>query len=269
MSMRIIAASSPKSASARVRASSVFPTPVGPRNKKLPIGRLGSDRPALAPDGLGDRLDGLVLSDNPLVELLLQAHEPLSLLLGELADRDAGGPADDLGYVLCGYLRHGPPASAPHLYEVCLQPGDLIPEVPGSLEVLVGHRLIFLAVEAPHLVLQSPRVLGLGPRAQPDSCCRLVHEVYGLIREEAVGDVAVGELGRRDNRLFRYLHPVVSLVAVPQATQDVYGVVDGRLLDQHGLEAALQSRVLLYVLAVLVYGRRSHHVQLAARESRL
>ena len=46
MSMRTIARSSSKRKSASDRASSVLPTPVGPRNRKEPIGRFGSDRPA-------------------------------------------------------------------------------------------------------------------------------------------------------------------------------------------------------------------------------
>src|SRR3954447_11536861 len=46
MSMRIIASSSPKRNSASVRASSVLPTPDGPRNTKEPVGRFGSLRPA-------------------------------------------------------------------------------------------------------------------------------------------------------------------------------------------------------------------------------
>ena len=46
MSMRTIARSSSNRYSARARASSVLPTPVGPRNRKLPIGRCGSERPA-------------------------------------------------------------------------------------------------------------------------------------------------------------------------------------------------------------------------------
>ena len=39
--------SSSKSASARAFASSVLPTPVGPKNKNEPIGLLGSCIPAL------------------------------------------------------------------------------------------------------------------------------------------------------------------------------------------------------------------------------
>ena len=46
MSMRTIARSSSKRKSASDRASSVLPTPVGPRKRNEPIGRLGSERPA-------------------------------------------------------------------------------------------------------------------------------------------------------------------------------------------------------------------------------
>ena len=46
MSMRTMAFSVSNRYSASALASSVLPTPVGPRNRKLPIGRLGSDRPA-------------------------------------------------------------------------------------------------------------------------------------------------------------------------------------------------------------------------------
>src|SRR5215210_2629857 len=46
MSMRTIASSSPNRNSASVRASSVFPTPEGPRKMNDPVGRFGSFRPA-------------------------------------------------------------------------------------------------------------------------------------------------------------------------------------------------------------------------------
>ena len=45
MSTRISALSVPNMASARVLDSSVLPTPVGPKNRKEPMGRLGSLRP--------------------------------------------------------------------------------------------------------------------------------------------------------------------------------------------------------------------------------
>ena len=46
MSSRIMERSSSNRNSARARASSVFPTPVGPRKMNEPIGRLGSESPA-------------------------------------------------------------------------------------------------------------------------------------------------------------------------------------------------------------------------------
>ena len=47
MSTRIMASSLPNNASASALESSVFPTPVGPRNRKEPIGRFGSLSPTL------------------------------------------------------------------------------------------------------------------------------------------------------------------------------------------------------------------------------
>jgi hypothetical protein len=57
---------------------------------------------------------------------------------------------------------------------------------------------------------------------------------------------------------------VVDLVALLQAAQDGDGVLDVRLVDQHLLEAPLQRRVLLDVLAVLVERGGADAVQLAA-----
>ena len=82
MSMRIMAFSSSNRNSARARASSVLPTPVGPRKMNEPIGRLGSFSPERARmHGVGDGLDGLVLADDALVQLLLQLQQLLHLAL--------------------------------------------------------------------------------------------------------------------------------------------------------------------------------------------
>src|SRR5229473_1132125 len=63
MSIRIIARSSSKRNSASARASSVFPTPVGPRKRNEPMGRLGSASLELA-------------------ELLLERHQRAVAKLG-------------------------------------------------------------------------------------------------------------------------------------------------------------------------------------------
>ncbi len=97
----------------------------------------------------------------------------------------------------------------------------------------------------------------------------LVDEVDGLVRQEAVGDVAVRELGRGDDRAVGDAHAVVDLVLLLEAAQDRDRVLDARLADEHRLEPALERGVLLDVLAVLVERRRADRVQLAARERRL
>ena len=59
------------------------------------------------------------------------------------------------------------------------------------------------------------------------------------------------------------------LVALLEPAQDRDRVLDTRLADVHRLEAALERRVLLDVLAVLVERGRADRAELAAREHRL
>jgi hypothetical protein len=64
MSMRTIARSSSKRKSASDLASSVLPTPVGPRKRNEPVGRSGSASPARrAAHRVRDRPHGLGLAD--------------------------------------------------------------------------------------------------------------------------------------------------------------------------------------------------------------
>ena len=86
MSIRVIARSSSNRNSARARASSVLPTPVGPRNRNEPSGRLRVAEARRAPaDGVGHGLDRLVLADDPAVEAVLHLDELLELALHEPA----------------------------------------------------------------------------------------------------------------------------------------------------------------------------------------
>ena len=90
MSMRTMARSSSNRKSASARASSVLPTPVGPRNRNEPIGRFGRQPGARPADRVRDRLDCLLLVDDPRVQRLLHVDELLHLALHQPRDRDAG-----------------------------------------------------------------------------------------------------------------------------------------------------------------------------------
>ena len=97
----------------------------------------------------------------------------------------------------------------------------------------------------------------------------LVDQVDRLVRQVAVLDVAVGEHGGGAQSVVRDRAAVVRLVAVAQAAQDLDGVVHGRLVDADLLEAALERRVALEVLAVLVERRRADRLQARPAPARL
>ena len=97
----------------------------------------------------------------------------------------------------------------------------------------------------------------------------LVDQVDRLVRQEAVGDVAVAEGGGGDQRGIGDRDLVVRLVALLEAAQDGDRVLHRRLADVDRLEAPLERRVLLDVLLVLVERGGADGAQLAAGEHRL
>src|SRR3954463_5653988 len=228
---------------------------------------------ARAPDRLRDDLDRLVLADHALVQLVLHAHELLGLGLRELEDGDAGPHRDDVRDLLLADRRAlAALAGLPGVLELALAVGELALRVPqrrGLLELLRLDRGLLLAPRRLDLLLELPVHGRGGHRLDAHARSRLVDEVDRLVGQEAVGDVAVRQLGGRLQRLLGDVDLVVRLVAVAQALEDLHGLLGRRLVDRDLLEAALQGGVALEVLAVLVERGRAHGLQLAARKRRL
>ena len=110
MSRRTMACSESKRNSARARASSVLPTPVGPRKMKEPSGRLGSWRPERARrTALLTACDGLLLAHDSHAQALFHVQELLLFALEEPGDRDAGPFGHHFGHVFGVhlFLEHG------------------------------------------------------------------------------------------------------------------------------------------------------------------
>ena len=255
-------------------ASSVFPTPVGPAKMNEPFGRLGSLRPgALTTDRLRERRDRLFLADDALVQRLLHEDEAARLLFGELEDRDAGGLCEHLGDQ--SLIDHGVGCdipAAPLLLEAQAlreQGLLLVAQRRGLLEVLVLGCLLLLAADFGDLLVELAQLGRARQDRQAQACAGLVDQVDGLVRQEAVAHVPVGEVRRGDDRAVRDLHLVVRLVAVAQPLQDVDRVGQARLGHLDRLEAALERGILLEVLAVLVESGRTDRLQLTAGEERL
>ena len=83
-------------------------------------------------------------------------------------------------------------------------------------------------------------------------CCRLVHQVDGLVGQKAVGDVAFRQLHGGDTGIVLYAHFVMVLVTLLNATQNGNGAKLIGFVYHHGLEAALQRFVFFEVLLILV-----------------
>ena len=101
MSRRTRARSSSNKNSARARASSVLPTPVGPRNRNEPRGRFGSDNPARrAAHGISHGDQSVFLADDAPAQIVFHLQQFLHLAFDQSGDRHARPFGDDFGDVL-------------------------------------------------------------------------------------------------------------------------------------------------------------------------
>ena len=103
----------------------------------------------------------------------------------------------------------------------------------------------------------------------PEFGGRLVDEVDRLVGQEAIGNVSIGQDGRRHEGRVLEAHPVMDLVAIAKPAKNADRVFHGRFADEDRLKSPLERRIFLDVLPVLVERRRADGVKLAASEHRL
>ena len=145
----------------------------------------------------------------------------------------------------------------------------LVAQGRGLLEVLRVDRGLLLAPHAGDALVELAQVRRSGHPTDAQARAGLVDEVDRLVGQEPVADVAVGQGRRGDDGRVGDRDPVVGLVAVAQALEDLDRVRQGRLGDLDRLEAALEGGVLLEVLAVLVQRGGADGLELAAGQHRL
>ena len=100
--------------------------------------------------------------------------------------------------------------------------------------------------------------------AYPRGC--LVCEVYRLVGQEALGNIARGQLHRGGDGSVGYLNAVVLFQPLAHAGKHRDALLARRLGYAHGLKSALERRVLFNVAAVFLRRRRAYHLHLAAAE---
>ena len=199
-------------------------------------------------------------------------QQTVGLLRRDLAHRHARPLRDDVGDVV-GRDRDAALAALlePALgrFELFLDLLFIIADLGRALVVLRRDGGLLLHAELLEARADLLQLLRLGDLLHADLRGRFIHEVDGLVRKEAVGDVAVREAhGRLDGRVLD-MGAVEGLVLGAQAHEDLLGILDARLLDEDGLEAARERGILLEMLLVLVERRRTDDLDLAARERRL
>ena len=139
----------------------------------------------------------------------------------------------------------------------------------GFFEILGLDRAFLLGADRFDLRLDQLDVRRAGHRADAGAGAGLVHDVDGLVRQEPPGEIAVGKLHGGLEGLVGVTGLVVSFVLPAEPLEDLDRFVDARGLDLHGLETALESGVLLDVLAVLVEGGGADALKLAPGKRRL
>ena len=251
---------------------------------------LGHRNPGPARYHLGDFFLGYLVAQQHRVlglgflghrQLLFQLGHPAVLQLRH-AGKITGSPggfqiqlrllefALDLGGTLHGGLLRLPDflqvgKLALDLFDFLVQQLDLL---EGRCVRILFHRLA-LYLELNKATFQFVHRLRLGIDFHPDAAGGLVDQVDRLVGQLPVGDVALGQLCRGDDRAVGDVDAVMHLVAFLQSPEDRDGVLLIGLVHQHLLEAALEGGILLHILAVLVESGGANTVQFTAGQGGL
>ena len=224
------------------------------------------------PDGLGHHGDGLILPDDPFFDVLFHLEQPGCLLRRQAGNRNARPHRQNLGDVFfvdgrAVFISLVSPAPL-QLLQLVVQADLTVAQLGGDFVFLASDGLFLLP---PHRVEDAHRLFDRQRRrrvldANPGS--GLVHEVDGLVRQEPVGDVARGQVGRGVQGLLGDIQLVMLFVPRLDAAQDFDRLLDRWLFDDDRLKTPLQRRIALDVLSILIQRRRADGLQLAAGEGR-
>ncbi len=180
---------------------------------------------------------GFEIGDDAVSELSGACEIAAALRLVEL---DAGGVellfqllrAGELGFLLLPALRQRA--------RLLLEIGELLLELG---QPVLGRAVLFLLqrlaldLELHDAPVELVERLGLGVDLHPQPRRGLIDQVDRLVGQEAVGDVAVRQHRRGDQRGIGDAHAVMQLVFLFQPAQDRDGVLDARLRHVDRLEA--------------------------------
>src|SRR5690606_11937091 len=92
----------------------------------------------------------------------------------------------------------------------------------------------------------------------------LIHQVDGLVRKKAVGDVAVRKFHRSNDGRISDPDPMMDFVFFFKPAKNGDGIRHTGLTDEDRLKTSLQSLVFLNVLSVFIQGGGANTTQLSS-----
>ena len=227
-----------------------------------------------APNRGTDRVHRLVLTDDVLFQACVEPSQTFQLIFFDRGGRNLGPEFDDAGQVIHGQFRSS----------LCVELLLLLAEAKflaaqfrnagvARLRLLLGIGIVPMGIVRQQGVRFEADVLQLALHQHAAVDIRvlqvhiragLIQQVNGLVRQEAICDVALTHGDGLLTHLIGDLHAVIILIVMRDAAQDGDAVLDGRFVHRNRLETALQSGVLFDVLAVFGEGRRADHLDLTA-----
>ncbi len=108
----------------------------------------------------------------------------------------------------------------------------------------------------------------LAVRLDAQMASSLVHHINRLVGQKALGNIAVGQPCRGDQRVIGNADTMMQLVFFLQAAQHENSVLDRRLINKDRLKTPRQGGILFHILPVFIQRCRPDTAQLAARKGR-
>ena len=224
-------------------------------------------------DGLGQRRNGFILANDALVQHTFHAQQLRGFRFRKVGHRHARGHGHHIGHFLFrNFLDFLAAVFRKFLYRLVTLVAQLfflVAQLRGLLVVLRGNGGGALFGHLAQLFFQRAHFFGQHHVANAHARARLVNHVNGLVGQETILDVALGQRHRRLQRFVGEVHVMMRLVAVAQAFHNANGLFRGRFGNRKRLEATRQGTVLLKVLAEFFKRGSANNLNLATAQRRL
>ena len=224
-------------------------------------------------DSLGQRRNGFILANDALVQHAFHAQQLRGFRFRKVGHRHARGHGHHVGHFFFRNFLDFPAAFLGKVLYCLVALGAqfffLVAQLRSLLVILRGNGGGALFGHLAQLFFQRAHFFGQHHVANAHARARFVNHVNGLVRQETILNVALGQRHRRLQRFIGEVHVMVRLVAVTQAFHNANGLFRGRFGNRKRLEATRQGAIFLEVLAELFKRGGANNLDFATAQRRL